>query len=215
MTTRRFALAALTTAALATVSLAGGQKFHVNDPAGRNVVTFTSEAPLEDIVGTTNQINGWVEFDPVNPDNGGKAVLAVPVASLETGIPLRDEHLRSAAWLNAEVNPEIKLNVVEIKDVEKIKSGDGFHTFDVTVAADFMLNGKTRRMEVPGRVTYLEESDRTKALMPGDLLAVRAEFPVSLADFGVTGPEGKEIIGSKVGETVTVDVSFRATNAEG
>ena len=29
-----------------------GATFHVNDPMGRNTVTFKSEAPLEDIVGT-------------------------------------------------------------------------------------------------------------------------------------------------------------------
>lgn len=215
MKTVRFALAALTVFALTTAAMAGAHKFHVNDPAGRNVVTFTSEAPLEDIVGTTNQITGWIEFDPMNPDNGGKGMLSVPVASLDTGIPLRDEHLRSAAWLNAEGNPEIQLNVVSLKNAEKVKSGEGYHTFDVTVEADFSLNGKTMRMMVPGRVTYLEESEKTKALMPGNLLAVRAEFPVTLADFGVTGPDGMDIIGSKVGETVTVEVSFRGTTAEG
>jgi polyisoprenoid-binding protein YceI len=213
MTTQRLALVALATIVLTSAALAAGEKFEINDPTGRNTVTFTSEAPLEDIVGTTNQITGRLEFDPANPDGGAKGMLEVPVASLDTGIPLRDEHLRSAAWLNAEGHPNITIEIKSLDTIDLVKSGDGFRTFDVVAVGEFSLNGKTKQMKIPGRVTYLEESDQTQALMPGDLLAVRTTFDVRLADFGVTGPEGRDIIGSKVGETVTVDVSFRASNA--
>lgn len=206
-------LVALTTLALAVPALAGGSTFHVNDEVGRNSVTFTSEAPLEDIVGTTNQITGWLKFDPLNAQDGGAGELVVPIATLDTGIPLRDEHLRSAAWLGTEAYPEARLVIERVTDVEKVKSGDGFHTFDVTAMGTFTLRGQKRSVTIPARVTYLEESERTKALMPGDLLAVRAAFDVALADFGVTGPEGRDIIGSKVGESVAVEVSFRGSNA--
>ena len=37
-----------------------GTIFHIADPMGRDSVTFRSEAPLEDIVGTSNQIRGYV-----------------------------------------------------------------------------------------------------------------------------------------------------------
>jgi polyisoprenoid-binding protein YceI len=207
-------LVAAATLALAVPALAGGDTFHVNDEVGRNSVTFTSEAPLEDIVGTTNQITGWLTFDPLNAQDGGAGELVVPIATLATGIPLRDEHLRSAAWLDAEAYPEARLVIERVTDVEKVKSGDGFHTFDVVAEGTFALRGQKRQVKIPARVTYLEESERTKALMPGDLLAVRAEFDVALADHGVSGPEGRDIIGSKVGETVTVEVSFRGSNAD-
>ncbi len=48
-----------------------GTVFHVNDPMGRNSVTFKSRAPLEDIIGTTNQITGYINFDPQDWDKGG------------------------------------------------------------------------------------------------------------------------------------------------
>lgn len=213
MVIRSLTLAAAATLTLAGAALAASTTFHVNDQVGRNSVTFTSEAPLEDIVGTTNQITGHLEFDPMHPDKGGKGMLTVPVASLDTGIPLRDEHLRSAAWLDAEGHPEITMEITGLQKVTKVKSGDGFHTFDVVATGTFTARGKSRPIEVAARLTYLAESEQTKALMPGDLLAVRASFDVTLADFGVTGPEGMDIIGSKVGEAVTVDVSFRGTNA--
>ena len=63
-----------------------GQVFSVEDPMGRNTVTFKSTAPLEDIVGTSNQITGQLAFDPNNPNAGGHGELVVPVKSLESMI---------------------------------------------------------------------------------------------------------------------------------
>jgi hypothetical protein len=69
--------------------------------------------------------------------------------------------------------------------------------------------------EIPGRLTYLQESDLTKTKLPGDLLAARANFDVKLSDFGVTGPKGMGIIGTKVGETISVEASLVGTSAAG
>ncbi len=46
--------------------------------------------------------------------------------------------------------------------------------------------------------------------MAGDLLAGRASFDVALTEFGIKGFEG--VVGSKVSETINVDVSFMASN---
>ena len=187
--------------------------FHVEDPMGRNSISFTSTAPLEDIVGVSREITGYVTFNPEQPGEGGHGELSVPVASLNTGIPLRDEHLQSEDWLNAEKHPVIILTIDKIKSIEEVKSGDGFQTYDVVIVGDLLIHGQTKRMEIPGRFTYLKESHETKAAMPGDLLAVRAEFDVNLDDFDVTGPKGMGIIGAKVGKSIAVKISFRASSA--
>jgi len=138
-------------------------------------------------------------------------MLTVPVATLDTGIPLRDEHLRGKDWFDAAAHPEITLTIEKIENVRTVKSGDGFQTFDLTVIGTLSIRGVTRQVRVPGRITYLEENEKTAQAMPGDLLAVRASFGVRLADYGITGPKGAGLIGSKVGENVTIDVSFRAS----
>lgn len=191
----------------------GGQVFSVEDPMGRNTVTFKSTAPLEDIVGTSNQITGKLVFDPNNPNAGGHGELVVPVSSLNTGIPLRDEHLAGADWLNAEKNPNIKFRITEVKNVKEVKSTKDAMTFEVTAVGDFSLNGKTKQISVPARITYLKESEATKQRLPGDLLAARTTFEVALADFGITGPKGMNLIGSKVGEKVEIDLSLVASAA--
>jgi len=190
-----------------------GTHFYINDPAGRNSVTFTSTAPLEDIVGTSRQISGMIVFDPANPTKGGSGELTIAVASLNTGIPMRDEHLQGEHWLDAKKYPNIVFKINSVSNVKKVKSTDDFQTYDVTLKVELSFHGRTKKLEVPGRLTFMKESKQTKELMPGDLIAARASFDINLADFGVTGPKGMGLVGSKVGESINLSVSFRASNA--
>lgn len=192
-----------------------GNAFVIDDPMNRNSVTFKSTAPLEDIVGVSNQVSGKLFFDPMKPDAGGSGMLTVPVASLGTGIPLRDEHLASAGWLDAGGNPNISFTIVEVKDIKPLKVTAEAKTFNVTAVGDFSLKGQTRRISVPARITWLKESETTKQRQPGDLLAARVTFDIALADYGITGPPGMDVIGSKVGETVSVELSVVASSASG
>lgn len=184
------------------------RKFFIDDPVGRNSVTFKSEAPLEDMVGTTNQITGFIQFNPDNPTAGAEAELSVPVASLNTGIPVRDEHMRSANWLNAESHPQITLKINSVKEAKIVKEMDNAKTFDLTVSGEFTLRGITRPVEFPARVTFFKENESTKMRLAGDLLAVRGTFFVPLADYKITGPEGMTAIGSKISDNIEVSVNI-------
>jgi polyisoprenoid-binding protein YceI len=185
-----------------------GQKFYFDDPMNRNTITFKSEAPLEDIIGTSNRISGFINFDPENPQKNGFADLNVPSSSLNTGIPLRDEHLHSPGWLDAGTYPEINLKINKIKKAVLLKETDMAKTYELTVSGNFTMHGITKEIEIPARLTYLTESDMTKMRLPGNLLAVRADFAVPLADYNVTGPEGMPIIGAKVGKEIKISVNL-------
>ena len=189
-----------------------GYKFTVDDPTGRNSVTFKSTAPLEDIVGTTNQLTGYLWFDPANPKKGGSGELIVPVMSLNTGIPLRDEHLQGEVWLNAGKYPDFKLTITDIMNVKEVKKTDNSVTYDLTAVGKFQMHGVKNQLQIPARVTFLKETEMTKKRLEGNLLAVRAEFEVKLADYGVTGPKEMDLIGSKVGETIQVEVSLMGSS---
>jgi hypothetical protein len=54
-----------------------GTVFQFNDQMGHNTVTFKSQAPLEDIIGATNQISGHIAFDPQHPEKGGHGEFTV------------------------------------------------------------------------------------------------------------------------------------------
>jgi polyisoprenoid-binding protein YceI len=188
-----------------------GPVFVVRDPMKRDTVTFRSSAPLEDIVGTTNDVEGALVFDPDRPEAGFRGEFTVPVASLKTGIPLRDEHLRGPAWLSAGQHPSITFRIERARDFELVKEGPGFRTFDLTLDGQLTLHGKELPMVAPARVTFMAESEKTRARLPGDLLAGRASFSVRLADFGIEGMKG--VVGQKVGEVIDVDVSLVASRA--
>lgn len=191
-----------------------GTVFYVADETGRNSATFTSEAPLEDIVGTSNRITGYVVFDPKEPGKVGMGVLNVPVASINTGIPLRDEHMRSAQWLDAEHHPLITYKIERTKGVKEVSRTPEHQTYDLTLVGKMTLHGQTKPLEVPARITYMQESPKTQKRAPGDLLAGRATFSFQLSDFGVTGPKGMAVIGAKLSDTPSVKISFIASSHE-
>lgn len=76
----------------------GAQEFHV-DGAATNVVRFTSRAATEEFEGVTDRIDGYILLDgpALGPSTGqGETRLYVEVdlATLDTGIGLRNRHMR-------------------------------------------------------------------------------------------------------------------------
>ena len=66
--------------------------------APQQVITFESNTSLEDMVGRTNKVTGTISGDVAKRTGTGK--ISVDLASLNSGIDLRDEHMRSEGWLN-------------------------------------------------------------------------------------------------------------------
>jgi polyisoprenoid-binding protein YceI len=205
--------AAIPTVAVNPCHAKHGTVFYIADPMKRDSVTFTSEAPLEDIVGTTNEVVGYAVFDPDNPSRGIRGAFRVPVASLNTGIPLRDEHLRSPDWMNAEQHPEIIFNISNVMDVREHRRSDQFQTYDMTLVGPLQINGRKNTMEVPARITFLRQTEQTAMRLPGNLLAIRAAFPVRLSTNGITGGEMGQVIGSRLSDSIAIDVRLMGTDA--
>lgn len=186
------------------VKSSGSQTFNFEDKNGRNQVTFFSATPVEDITGTANGITGTVTFDIADFSKTLKGSIAVKVSSMNTGIELRNQHLRGANWLNAEKYPEI---IFTIKQVSGLKqSGD--NKLEFKVKGDFTLHGVTKEISADAEATYLEESEQTKKRAPGDLLGIRAKFNIKLSEFGVNN----QLIGNKVAENIEVSVNVVGSN---
>ena len=82
-------------AALASAAASPAAAEHlVIDPGGGSRIVFTSKAPLESFDGHTDQVGGWLEFDP--DDLGGplEFEVAVDLASFDTGNRKRNGHMR-------------------------------------------------------------------------------------------------------------------------
>lgn len=185
-------------------------EFKAMDPMGRNVVQFKTSAPLEDIVGTTNKISGEIKVDPKNL--GGAANFArfeVDLSSLDTGIGLRDTHMREQ-YLHTDKYPKA------IFTLEKIRKSSGSalnpnKTVLVTAEGTLELHGVKRNITVPVKVTYLPESQSTMGKLPGNLLRITTDFDVKLADYKIERPQ---MVLLKVGEVAHINLDLFATDAD-
>ena len=187
------------------VKATGEQTFSFEDKAGRNQAMFFSSTPLEDVTGLSNDVSGSVTFD-VSDVSTLKGSISISTASLKTGIELRDGHLQSENWLDAESYPEITF---VIKNVSNVKSLED-NKLEAKVVGDFTTHGVTKEVIAEVTMTYLDESEETKKRAPGDLLGVEAKFSIVLSDYEVENM----VLGQKVSDSIEITVTMVGSNAK-
>ncbi len=187
------------------VKASGEQTFSFEDKYGRNQATFFSTTPLEDITGITNDVKGSVTFN-VDDFSTLKGKISISVATLKTGIDLRDEHLRSANWLDAESYPEAVFEIKKVSDIQVLEA----NKLRSKVTGDFTAHGVTKEVVADATVTYLDESEDTKNRAPGDLLGVQAKFNIVLSEFDVDNM----VLGQKVSDKIEISVNIVGSNAK-
>lgn len=168
-------------------------------------IYFESNAPLENIKGQSNKVIGYAVMSTREPGSLVAGEWHLPVASMKTGIELRDEHLASKDWLNAASNPDVIFRIKETKDITVVKATDAFTSYSATLVGDLLLHGVTRTITIPNStITLMSASEATRSVAKGDLVALRSKFTITLADYGVSHP----VIGKKVASEVALDVSL-------
>jgi len=182
------------------VKASGEKTFSFNDKSDQAM--FFSTTPLEDVTGISKEINGTVTFN-VTDLKTLKGKISISTASIKTGIDLRDEHLRSANWLDAEAYPEISFVIKRISDIRQIEASK----LQANVTGDFTAHGVTKEVVADVTMMYLDESEKTKAKAPGDLLGVEAKFNIKLSDFNVSNMA----LGVRVSEDIAVTATLVGT----
>lgn len=165
---------------LASSTSAAAVKFTVGNFQTHQLAQVESETTLETFTGRTDKVTGAIQFDPKTRTGGGRIV--VDAASIDTGIDLRNQHLRGEQWLDTDKSPQIVFETTKVQFVR----GDTYR-----VTGKFTLRGVTKTLTADATVKHLKESDATrKAGFKGDVLQVKTAFPVKLSDFGIkiSGP---------------------------
>jgi len=184
----------IATSLLLGASLAGAQErtFKIGNAGGMKVsqvFTIDSDADFENFTGQTHDVSGTISFDPSAKKGGGKIV--VNLAALDTGIAMRNEHFRGDMWLNTAKFPAAAFEATGVRHL----SGDKYE-----VTGKLTVHGVTRTIKTQATVRYLKESEATrKAMFMGDVVQLKTQFPIKLADFGVMIPDMAK---GKVAETV-------------
>jgi len=193
---------------LLTLSLSA-QTFSVDSQDGRNQAQFVSDAPFEKITGLSSGLDAVIMINTKDVTQKPMGKVKVPITNIKTGIDLRDEHLRSEMWLNAEKFPYAEFQLTGIKNPSSKELNDG-QKVKVTLVGKFSVHGVTKEIEAPATITYFKESQQTKARTPGNLIVANAEFGIKLSDYGIKIPD---MVVGKVNEEVKITTNFVASDA--
>lgn len=178
------------------VAASGPRKVTLSNNVGKNQFLWTSDAPLEKIKGTAEDVSGSFTVDPKNIA-GLRGTISAAASSMKTGNTTRDGHLQSAAWLDVARFSQITFEVASVSNV-KVNG----NTATALASGTFKMHGVSKQMSIPFKITWLDESAKTRQRAPGDLVMVTADFTLALKDFNVAGT--KDVIGNKVGETIAI-----------
>lgn len=185
--------------ALVSVQASAQERTFAVTEGGGSRVQFTSDAPLERMTGTSSAVSGSFVADPSALASAHGAI-EVRVATIRTGIDLRDQHLRSDTWLDAARFPTAKFELQRVTGATSITPGQEAR---VTLHGRFTVHGRTRAVTATGRVTWTAGAGGSPSTV-----RVRARFRIRLTDYGVSVPSVVEL---KVSNDITVDVSLVAT----
>jgi len=168
-----------------------GTKYVLGKKPQLATITAESVTDLEKILARTSIISGTVGIDAAK--GTGKVRLAIPVDELDTAIAARNEHLRSAGWLDS-----AKFKTIEFESTKATKKSDKLWI----VEGDFTIHGvkKPVTVEIAVREIPLELIKKANwGDTPG--MGFAAKFKLKLSDYGVKIPE---VAIAKVSDEVTI-----------
>lgn len=169
------------------------------DPNSRNVTRFISRTQVNEFEGVTNRIDGYVfrDGDPLSAPDGSRAnelYFEVDLASLDTGIGLRNRHMRDD-YLEVQKYPYASFKG---RIIRSEGSGDG--GAHITAAGTLTVHGVSREREIP--------CDVTRA---GAGYTARCAFEVLLSDHAIRIPK---IMFLKLSNQIRVEAEFTVIPGE-
>jgi len=186
------------------------QTFRTLPRDDRNLVQFTSDAPLEKVVGKTHDISGTLALDLSNLMATTNGTFEVDLRTLDTDNRLRNEHMRED-HLETDKYPKATFTLRKFlsADRDRLVSGG---SADVMAEGELLLHGISKVYQIPVRLRYQRSDAATENRLggnKGDLLEVKAAFVVKLADHQIRRPE---LLFMRLAEEQNVEVSFAMTD---
>jgi polyisoprenoid-binding protein YceI len=185
------------------------REFKIDDAWGRDLVQFRTSAPLEEIVGTTNEVTGSVRLDlAAVRGQGTQATFVVDLTTIKTGIDMRDGAVQKS--LGAASNKNATFTLVRVKSA----SADALSpdaSVQIVAEGTFELHGITKTIEVPATITYVPKGGPFSKMRPGNFVRITSEFDIRLSDYKVdrSGP----VLVLQVSDTAHVTISALASDA--
>jgi polyisoprenoid-binding protein YceI len=165
------------------------------DPAHSSAEFSVKHMMIANVRGRFRELEGTIQLDDADPSRSSVDA-TIHAASVDTGVDMRDNHLRSDDFLAAERFPAIRF---QSTGVER-RDGDRW-----LVNGDLTIRGVTQpvvlQTELEGRGTGFEGEDR---------VGFTAETSFSRKDFGLEYNQALETGGVVVGDKVKVTLHIEA-----
>jgi polyisoprenoid-binding protein YceI len=157
--------------------------------------TFQVRHLVTKVRGRFTDLGGSIAFDEASPEASAVS-FTIQAASIDTGTPDRDAHLRSEDFFHVEQYPAITFVSTAIR-------ARGGNAFDVT--GDLTMRGVTKRITLP--VTFLGTA---KDPWGNQKLGFETETTINRKDYGLVWNAALETGGFLVGDDVKISVSIQA-----
>ena len=148
---------------------------------------------ISSVVGHFGKFEGSFSFDPSKIAES-KAAATIQANSVDTDHVKRDDHLRSAEFLNTSKNPKISFQSKKVSNIR----GEKF-----TVEGDLSINGVTKQVTLD-----VEFGGAVKDPWGKERAAFSASTVINRKDFGLTWNKLLETGGLVVGEEVTITLEI-------
>lgn len=158
------------------------------DKSQKNLVKFISDAPIEDFSGTTDQIDGYAYWEGEDPLQKSDMYFEVDLASIDTGIGLRNRHMRDH-YLETDKFPSAHFKG-KLVSVEKQSE----NVYKAAVEGKMHIHGAENAFTASGTVTVGEKS-----------FHIQASFPIALSDYRIKIPK---IMFYKIDEVMELELDF-------
>lgn len=183
------------TLALAAAPAAFPQSYTI-DGAHSKAQFVVRHLMVSNVRGEFAKVKGSIDYDEKNPA-AIKIDATIEVASINTGEPKRDEHLKSPDFFDAAKYPTITFRS---KSARKTSSG-------LAVTGDLTIHGVTREVVLQVEGPSPEVRDPWGNLRRG----ATATTKINRKDFGLTWNAALETGGVVVGDEVSITIDVEAT----
>lgn len=156
--------------------------------SSKNQVKFISQAPLESFEGHTYKVDGYIYWNGTNMTNESQVYIEVDLNSLDTGIGLRNRHMREN-YLETFKWPKtwFKGKITEINPASEDSS-------IVKVDGTIFIHGTERPLFTKAIFIY-----------NNDHILVHSDFYIKLSDFNIKIPK---IMFLKLDENIKLELNL-------
>ena len=171
------------------------------DPAHTLVEFSAKHMMITKVKGRFGAVTGTIMMDAASPDRSS-VTADIDTTSIDTGVGQRDDHLRSADFLDVATYPSITFRSRTVEGAA-VREGDRFR-----VVGDLTIRGTTR--EVVLDATF---DGAGRDPWGGERASFSAETTIDRRDFGLTWNQALETGGILVSNEIRLSLEVQAVKA--